>query len=1143
MAFQLQWTYTAQGLSPVPTNFALDTPIYPTPASLPFDPLLATSMLSASSPIATQAVTTPAPQTSTIYETVTVTLVQTTTVGDVPNLLSNIAPSSTPAAVSSATQGATLPPTPSASPLGEQPLLPLPISLSLPIPVQPVLPSLPLDLPLPPVLQLPTSTSSSLPSTSALPKPQREWSAPSSIEDLSSFGIIKFYGNVHNVDLVEGIPASASALPHPSSAPFDPNAPSYLQHPSSSSGTAGDDSGDGDDDDTTTTPALPTPWDSSWTNTTKVLQILYPAHSANPSSKPTGGAQFYANPFLHTASSPSSSSSPFTSTTAEGGIEIAKNVSFEYSVFFPRDFDWVKGGKLPGLYGGHEGCSGGDSAESCWSTRMMWRAGGEGELYLYAPRDKQPAYLCADPTSVCNAVYGFSVGRGSFSFVSGGWTKLRQTIVLNTPGKQDGVFVLDINGKRVLERDGLFYRETGRKGSSGRDGDDDERNGTGAGKGGGGGKGKGGKKGGKGSSSSGGGLLGGLLWSPQSLLQREDQRPVNLQVPAQDDAVRSDLAAQFQKILGPSRSVYLAGVAPGSVEEDMLHGAQGVLRPDVIEYSEVDPQDNEGEGYDERQLPILTLGSIKLSAENNLEAFSPIEGDIAFEKPSATIQDQAAATEKPIGFTGIFFSTFFGGHQPEYATPRDHLHPSLLLIFSDQTGNIARYFTRLVVAVAASFIKTPQYTLSRVTDSFSAFWTEIRGLTSIRTLQVECLDKLTAEGVPFFNKIYGHAVFTTLEATGGILHSLRLQVTSSRGAVAVDAVPDSISSLRPNTLKEFQLNYECRTESDHDRCPACTVVCSQISNLVINQSNLDRLELDHSCRKTPVTVHHIFPSTIKDCNLRTLRLYNKADSESGVGVSEPGSLRLPTLHKLRHLTLRGHHDSETVFWKAMKNRILNLKSLDMTFRDSAVLCLSSLPGIPVLRVRRESGAGFSPLWRLSFSQEVLAKHAPTLRELSLHWYSARGEPGPWGRISAGYIRRNWPQLSSFIHLERIALKAFGSKLEVAEIEWTQVVVFDTRELSEYRRVTDATLLEALKQRKICDSQALRSKTGLPRKLILVYYLFTHPNPSVLVTEELYAIKLEGEHRKGNLDSGARIWGYERISRTLGRCGEDVFVIM
>ena len=95
------------------------------------------------------------------------------------------------------------------------------------------------------------------------------------------------------------------------------------------------------------------------------LQLFYPANSINPSQEPQGGADFYAAPL---------------------DLRAARNVSLEYSVFFPSDFDWVEAGKLPGIYGGHDGCSGGDDATSCFSTRLMWRGGGLGELYLVSSR-------------------------------------------------------------------------------------------------------------------------------------------------------------------------------------------------------------------------------------------------------------------------------------------------------------------------------------------------------------------------------------------------------------------------------------------------------------------------------------------------------------------------------------------------------------------------------------------------------------------------------------------------------------------------------------------------------------------------------------------------------------------------------------
>ncbi|KAG1767299.1 hypothetical protein EV702DRAFT_949912, partial [Suillus placidus] len=120
------------------------------------------------------------------------------------------------------------------------------------------------------------------------------------------------------------------------------------------------------------------------TGFTVALQLVYPTYSVNPSSKSPGGAEFYASPL---------------------NLSDARNVTMEYSVYPSADFDWVKGGKLPGLYGGHTGCSGGAAAEDCFSTRLMWRQGGAGKLYLYAPKRKQTNALCSDLQSVCNSEY------------------------------------------------------------------------------------------------------------------------------------------------------------------------------------------------------------------------------------------------------------------------------------------------------------------------------------------------------------------------------------------------------------------------------------------------------------------------------------------------------------------------------------------------------------------------------------------------------------------------------------------------------------------------------------------------------------------------------------------------------------------
>ncbi|GAA5922443.1 hypothetical protein JCM3775_005731 [Rhodotorula graminis] len=184
---------------------------------------------------------------------------------------------------------------------------------------------------------------------------------------------------------------------------------------------------------------------SEWTGGVKrdsepALQVTYPAGSRNPSFSPVGGMGFY---------------------TSQIDVTQATNVSFSYSLFFEDGFNFVKGGKLPGLYGGKSACSGGSAAENCFSTRLMFRKDGAGELYLYAPREKQVDALCElGPLSYCNSVYGMSIGRGSWTFKTGEWTDVRQDVWLNTPGKADGGFNIWINGKLVLSSSEVYYRNS-----------------------------------------------------------------------------------------------------------------------------------------------------------------------------------------------------------------------------------------------------------------------------------------------------------------------------------------------------------------------------------------------------------------------------------------------------------------------------------------------------------------------------------------------------------------------------------------------------------------------------------------------------------------------------------------------------------
>ncbi|PRY72782.1 polysaccharide lyase [Halomonas ventosae] len=156
------------------------------------------------------------------------------------------------------------------------------------------------------------------------------------------------------------------------------------------------------------------------------LRVHYPEGTSSPGDTEQGGAGFYADP---------------------AGLAGAERACLTYQVRFEPGFDFVKGGKLPGLYGG-EAPSGGEEVdgESGFSMRFMWREAGQGELYEYvASQDEE---------------FGASVGRGLWSFPTGEWVTIEQELVLNTPGEADGLARVWINGVPVLEQSEIVYRTT-----------------------------------------------------------------------------------------------------------------------------------------------------------------------------------------------------------------------------------------------------------------------------------------------------------------------------------------------------------------------------------------------------------------------------------------------------------------------------------------------------------------------------------------------------------------------------------------------------------------------------------------------------------------------------------------------------------
>ncbi|RXK42318.1 hypothetical protein M231_00308 [Tremella mesenterica] len=180
-----------------------------------------------------------------------------------------------------------------------------------------------------------------------------------------------------------------------------------------------------------------------------VLRVEYPQGSF---SKSTGGTQFYSQPLAGSAAGVS-----LDNTTSTGQYE---RMLVAYDIWFPQGYAWNMGGKLPGLRAGPEsaGCSGGSETNGteCFSTRIMWRANGAGEVYGYVPTDQKN--FCSQSNVICNSDFGTSFGRGTFTFVTGAWQSIWLMVILNEVGVANGVVELWYNGVPALSFTSLELR-------------------------------------------------------------------------------------------------------------------------------------------------------------------------------------------------------------------------------------------------------------------------------------------------------------------------------------------------------------------------------------------------------------------------------------------------------------------------------------------------------------------------------------------------------------------------------------------------------------------------------------------------------------------------------------------------------------
>ena len=149
------------------------------------------------------------------------------------------------------------------------------------------------------------------------------------------------------------------------------------------------------------------------------ITVRMPKGSTSPNGSPKGGMSF-----------------PWLPRSVQGKTAAC----LSYSVLLPADFQFNRGGALPGIHGAEPDVASPDE----FTARMVWRESDLGGTNLRLTTAGETRTSAAD--------------RESFPLPRGHWVKLEQEVVLNTPKQADGVLRVWVDGALALERTDLTYR-------------------------------------------------------------------------------------------------------------------------------------------------------------------------------------------------------------------------------------------------------------------------------------------------------------------------------------------------------------------------------------------------------------------------------------------------------------------------------------------------------------------------------------------------------------------------------------------------------------------------------------------------------------------------------------------------------------
>jgi hypothetical protein len=121
-------------------------------------------------------------------------------------------------------------------------------------------------------------------------------------------------------------------------------------------------------------------------------------------------------------------------------IQNKSTACLSYNLLLPADFQFTRGGMLPGIMGSDET----QETDGAFKTRMVWRQGGNGGVNNRLTNGGQTTRTIIE--------------GGGFALPRGRWFKVEQEATLNTPKQSDGILRLWIDGELVVDRNDIVYR-------------------------------------------------------------------------------------------------------------------------------------------------------------------------------------------------------------------------------------------------------------------------------------------------------------------------------------------------------------------------------------------------------------------------------------------------------------------------------------------------------------------------------------------------------------------------------------------------------------------------------------------------------------------------------------------------------------